>query len=226
MGFLSLASLAGSMGWLRRLVRPHRRWRFAMVCLAATTISLGIPALSGCAGIDDVRAVRQDAAQLRDDLSAQIAAADAALAQHDALDDALGLPPDAPERASPQRAALAQARDHALATRNAVDAAIAQVDQILNEAQDPTDPLSMASRQLAPLVPGPWQAPLVLAGALAATFVRSRQLKSALLSVAHGIEVAKRRDPAFKDAFAKHADLFRIKQTATARRVVDEVTHD
>lgn len=187
-----------------------------MVCIAATAIFFGAPAaLSGCAGVEDVRAIRQDAVQVRDHLAAQVAAADAALAQQDQL----GIPADAP-----QRTALERAREQALATQQAVDAAIAQVDLVLKEAQDPTDPLSMASRELAPLVPAPWQAPLILAGALAAVFLRSQQLKNALLSVAHGIEVAKERDPIFKDAFARHADLFRIEQTATARRVVDEVT--
>lgn len=214
MGFIPLSSLASRLGGI--VARRLRRWRFALVCIAATTISLGVPAtLGGCAGVEDVRAVREDAVQVREQLTAQIAVADAAMAQQDAL----GLAPD-----SPERAALERARAQVVATREAVDAAIMQVDLVLKEAQDPTDPLSMASRQLAPLVPGPWQAPLILAGAAAAIFVRSRQFKTALLSVAHGIEVAKERDPTFKDAFARHADLFRIEQTATARRVVDEVT--
>lgn len=187
-----------------------------MVCIAASAISLSVPAaMTGCAGAEDVRAARDQATQVREQLTAQIAAADAAIAQQDQA----GLPSDAPERV-----ALERARAQAIATRQAVDATIAQVDLVLKEAQDPTDPLSMASKELAPLVPGPWQAPLILAGALGAVFVRSRQFKAALLSVAHGIEVAKERDPLFKDAFAKHADLFRIEQTATARRVVDEVT--
>lgn len=203
-------------GPFRSLANSLIRWRRAMVCLAATAISLSVPgALSGCAGVDDARAVREQAVLVREQLSAQIAAADAAIAQQDQS----GVPANAPSRV-----ALERARDQALATRHAVDAAIAQVDVVLKEAQDPTDPLSMASRQLAPLVPGPWQAPLILAGALAAVVLRSQQLKAALLSVAHGIEVAKERDPLFKDAFAQHADLFRIEQTATARRVVDEVT--
>ncbi len=187
-----------------------------MVCIAATAISLGVPsAMTGCAGVEDALVVRQQAAEVREQLTAQIAAADAAMAQQDQA----GLAPDASERA-----ALERAKAQAVATRQAVDAAIAQVDLVLKEAQDPTDPLSMASKQLAPLVPGPWQAPLILVGALAAVLARSRQLKAALLSVAHGIEVAKERDPVFRDAFTKHADLFRIEQTATARRVVDEVT--
>lgn len=216
MGSLPLSSLAPVGRFVVHIGNSLSRWRRALVCIAATAISLSVPAaLSGCAGVDDVRAVRDDALQVREQLTAQIAAADAAIAQQDRL----GLAIDAPERV-----ALERAKEQALATRQAVDAAITQVDLILKEAQDPTDPLSMASRQLAPLVPGPWQAPLILAGALAAVFLRSQQLKTALLSVAHGIEVAKDRDPLFKDAFAKHADLFRIEQTATARRVVDEVT--
>jgi hypothetical protein len=216
MGFLPSSSLAIVGRFAAHTWNSLSRWRRALVCIAATAISLSVPAaLSGCAGVDDVRAVRDDALQVREQLTAQIAAADAAIAQQDQL----GLAADAPERV-----ALERAKEQALATRQAVDAAITQVDLILKEAQDPTDPLSMASRQLAPLVPGPWQAPLILAGALAAVFLRSQQLKTALLSVAHGIEVAKDRDPLFKDAFAKHADLFRIEQTATARRVVDEIT--
>lgn len=216
MGFLPLSSRSPVGRFVVHVGHSLSRWRRALVCIAATAISLSVPAaLSGCAGVDDVRAVRDDALQVREQLTAQIAAADAAIAQQDQL----GLAIDAPERV-----ALERAKEQALATRQAVDATITQVDLILKEAQDPTDPLSMASRQLAPLVPGPWQAPLILAGALAAVFLRSQQLKTALLSVAHGIEVAKDRDPLFKDAFAKHADLFRIEQTATARRVVDEVT--
>lgn len=187
-------------------------WRRAMVCIAASAVTLASP---GCAGVEDVRAVRDQAVLVRDQLSAQVAAADQALAQQTQS----GVPVDAPERQ-----AIERAREQAVATRQAVDAAIAQVDLVLKEAQDPTDPLSMASRSLAPLVPPQWQAPLILAGALAAVFARSRQLKTALLSVAHGIEVAKARDAAFNDAFARHADLFRIEQTATARRVVDEIT--
>lgn len=168
--------------------------------------------LAGCVSPDQLQAVRDEAASLRDAL-AQDEARWAGLT--DTLDPADPLHADA----SAQQA-LAAAR------RQLLDAALAQLDLVLQRANNPDEPISQSSQLLAPLLPASWQLPVILGGALAGTILRASQLKQALASVARGIEAARRADPQFDQQFLAHANTFRATQTPTARRVIDETTHD
>ena len=58
------------------------------------------------------------------------------------------------------------------------------------------------------------------------TLLRARQMKSALVSVAKGLDKAMQTDDQFKARFAANAPLFRSVQTPAAKRVVDEATSD
>lgn len=178
--------------------------------LAITAAVIIAAATTGCASIQEsvaaVQNARDEAAQLKlavDDelaaVSAQRAAVDATSEAAPALDAAI-------------------ARLHAKSA--ALGAAIVHADQTIENAQNPSDPLSLGVKALAPLIPAPIQAPLVLGAALAATLVRSGALKKSAVSIVESIDHAKRKDADFRAAMDRHADAIRTIQTPGARKLV------
>jgi hypothetical protein len=165
----------------------------------------------------EVAALRDKAAALESQLNKDIVRQQETLAK---LDQA-GAAQDDPLR---QQAAAQLAASRA--SRTAVDAAVQQVDLVLNEAKNPTDPISAGVGAMAPFLPEPSRTPLVLGGALLVTLMRARQMKTALVSVAKGLDKAMQTDEAFKARFQANAPLFRSVQTPAAKRVVDEATSD
>jgi hypothetical protein len=164
--------------------------------------------------IGQVEAARADAAEVRDDLDRRVLVEEARVRE---------MEQEGRDASDPM---LVQARGDLSsyrAQRSTVDAAIQQVDQVLSEVRNPTDPLSRLASQVSPLFPEPWRSPLLLGAAAGAALLRAAQLRRALTSVARGIDVAMREDPAFKEKFLEHANTFRTIQTATAQRVVDEL---
>src|SRR5689334_9914810 len=119
--------------------------------LALVAVVLGSAALAGCVDMGEVEAMRNQAAQLRDELHAESSAWEQRLA---------GLRPGDPVRAD-ARAALESAR----AKEAAVSAAVAAADATLARARDPDDTLTQAARGLSPLIPEPARTPLVLGAA-------------------------------------------------------------
>jgi hypothetical protein len=174
-------------------------------------------ATSGCVDMDQVSGLRDQAAQLRDQLDKSISQQEGVLAK---LDQA-GVAPSDPVHEQAQ-AQLAGSK----ASRAAVDAAVKQVDSVLLEAKNPTDPISAGVGAVAPFLPEPSRTPLVLGGALLVTLLRARQTKSALVSVAKGLDKAMQEDDQFKARFRANAPLFRAVQTPAAKRIVDEATSD
>jgi hypothetical protein len=173
--------------------------------------------LSGCVDMGEVQALRDKAASLESRLDDDIAQRRATLARLDQT----GVKADDPIR---QKAAAEL--EGSRASRAAVDAAVKQVDLVLNEAKNPGDPISVGVGALAPFLPEPSRTPLVLGGALLVTLLRARQTKTALVSVAKGLDKAMQTDEAFKQRFEANAGLFRAVQTPAAKRVVDEATTD
>lgn len=177
--------------------------------IAAAVSILGA---GGCVDMKQVEAMRDQAAQLRDQLKAR----------GDALQQTVSaLKPGDPVRAEAQ-AALAGAR----AKEAAVNAGVAQVDAVLLQAKNPGEALTNAASGVAPLLPEPVRTPLILGTALAASLLRSAQLKRGLASVAQGLDKAMEEDGEFRQRFKTHANTFRSIQTRAARRVVDEATSD
>ena len=173
--------------------------------------------LAGCVDMDQVEGLRDRAASLESQLDKDIAQREAALAK---LDQS-GVRQD-----DPARQAAAAELDSSRASRAAVDAAVKQVDLVINEAKNPSDPISAGVGALAPFLPEPSRTPLVLGGALLVTLLRARQMKTALVSVAKGLDKAMQTDDQFKQRFEANAPLFRSVQTPAAKRVVDEATTD
>lgn len=165
-------------------------------------------AMAACVDTAQVKATRDQAAQLRDALGAEVRS----------LEDQLGaLPPDDPQHATVERQ-LASSRT----ALESLGSAVGEVDKALeNSSAAPS--VGEAAGSVAAFLPEPWRAPLVLGAGLAAALWRARQLKTSLQSVVAGIEVAKREDEAFKARFAANANTFRATQTSLARKVVDQV---
>jgi hypothetical protein len=182
--------------------------RSMLIVTAATVLT----AAGGCVDMQEVRAMRDQAAQLRDDLRTQEA---------DWERRASALPRGSPGAAE-ARAALAAAR----AKEAAVSAAVSAADAVLARANNPDEPLSQAAKGVAPLLPEPARTPVLLGAALVATLLRAAALKRGLTSVAAGLEKAMEEDDQFRQRFKAHANTFRTIQTRTARRTVDEVTGD
>jgi hypothetical protein len=76
--------------------------------------------------------------------------------------------------------------------------------------------------ELAPLLPAPWRAPLLLGAALFVSLARARRLKRGAASIARSIGKAMDADPALREAMARNAALIRSVQTETASRIIDE----
>lgn len=178
-------------------------------CLAVAILLMFLPLIpTGCATVEDARAAQLEAVTAREHLASNIAA----------LESALATLPDG----DPSKAAAAEALASFRTTHNVLSAAISEVNAAIAHAQSNPDDTLIGT--LADAVPGPWRAPLLLGGAGFALFIRARQLKEGVKSIARGIEIAKRDDDSFRDLFAKHANTFRSVQSPVARRIVDEVT--
>ena len=168
--------------------------------LAAATLGMG-----GCIDEVGLRAARNDAAALA--------------AQLEDERDAVQRYAETIPVGDPARPAAEVAVQTAEARLAALDAAVAHADAALAELDNPEGVGSL----IAPLLPGPWQAPAALAAALGVTLLRAGQLKRAARSIATSVEKAKQADPALAERFADNADTLRTIQTPTARRIVDEV---
>lgn len=184
-----------------------RTLRALPVCLGITCV-FALPACGISA--DDLAATRDRAAALERTLATN---ADTLRAAAD------GLP-----STDPALAALARQAADAQAARDLLARAVTQADAVLTEAANPTDGLTTAATAASALVPEPYRLPLVLTGALAATVLRSIQLKRAGASIAKSIDTAMRDDPELRHRLRSKAETLRGIQTPTARRIVDETT--
>ena len=175
-------------------------------------IIIATAALQGCAGLDQsiaaIESARDRAGAIRDETAAEI----------DELELMRESIPDNSARADALDAALSRLRAKAAT----LDAAIEHARQTLESAKNPSDPLTLAADAIAPWVPAPIQAPLVLGAGLIATLLRSGALKRDANSIVESIEHAKRKNPEFRDALAKSADAIRSIQTRGARKLVQK----
>jgi hypothetical protein len=162
-------------------------------------------AFAGCVDEAQVGALRSDASGLAQRWSQESRAWESRVAGMTADDP---LRPDA-------EAALARAK----AKEAAASAAVTQVDLIVARARNPEDPQGLGA--FGALLPEPVRWPLALGAALVGSFVRQRQLKEGMTSIAQGLGKAMEEDAAFESAFKKHANTFRAIQTPTAKRVID-----
>lgn len=166
------------------------------------TVSIG-----GCADLQGFSALRNEMAGLREDLTAQVRE----------LERARDVIPLGDPRRKPLEAALATTR----AQQSVVEAGIAQADSVAATVDEVRDPRGLVG-EVIPLLPGPWQAPLVLGSALVVSLVRARRLKKGALSIASSIRKAMEVDPAMREAMIRNASLIRSVQTETASRMIDE----
>lgn len=162
---------------------------------------------SGCNGVGDLLAMRDRAAELRSQTASRA----------DALSDRLGtLAQDDPARGEVARQ-LAEAE----AATASLDAAIARIDQVAAQAEHPTDPIGQVVGMVAPWIPAPVRASLILGGALVGVGLRARQLRSGMVSIIKGLDRAMKDDEQFANKFKEHAGTFRALQTPLAQRIVD-----
>jgi len=186
--------------WLKGAARP---------LVMATALAGASLALCACVATEDVERVRAETASLQRTLEDD-AAAWARRAE--------SLPTDDPLRES---ATARQAASEAGAA--AVRAALSSLERAIAESNNPSDPVGQA---VAAWVPEPARLPALLALGALGVAARAWRLKAGLASVARGIDAAMRDDEEFRACFRRHADTFRATQTPTAKRVVDEATHD
>ena len=184
--------------------------RTFLIGVVVSLVALGFGGCVDMSVLGEVEAMRNQAAQLRDELHAESAAWDRRLA---------ALRPD-----DPLRAEAVASRDAARAREAAVASAVSVADATLARANAPDDTLTQAAKGVSPLVPEPVRTPLVLGAALVASLLRAAQLKRGLASVAEGMSKAMSEDGAFRERFKAHANTFRTIQTRVARRVIDETT--
>jgi hypothetical protein len=209
-----MSNATGCANWLRSLI----------VAASVAVILLGsAAALSGCLDLAPAYAARSDALALRTHLDQRLDDNAALLASLESR----GTPPTTPELVEARRTlASDQAR------RDQIDALIQHLDELMAQAQSDTtatnstlpgtiipDPTSILSQTL----PEPLRSPILLGSAALVALMRAAQLKRALASVTRAIDAAMKQDPEFKDKFLQHAHTFRTMQTATARRVIDEL---
>lgn len=178
-----------------------------MVALAAMLSVAG----TGCVDLDDARALRDRAAAVERDLRAD---ADQLQTLLDSLPEQDPLRPEAEARLRETVAVLAT-----------VSASVERASALIAEAEDPTGPdagpISEAVGWIAPWLPEPARAPVLLGAALAGALLRARQLREASASIVRGIDRAMKDDAAFAESFRKHAPTFRSTQTPLAQRIVD-----
>lgn len=179
-----------------------------LLCYAAIVVlSFLLLAPAGCVTTSEARFSRDQAAATRDRL---VVSARELRANLDAL------PSDDPAR-PPLMATLAGTQ----AAIGTLSRGIVQIDTALADPDPQGDSLVGGLSQLLPV---PWRAPLVLGGVGLGLFLRSRQLRDGITTIAQGIEIAKAQDPAFRAIFQRHANTFRSIQSPTARKLVDEIT--
>ncbi|MCL4221552.1 MAG: hypothetical protein KJZ65_09285 [Phycisphaerales bacterium] len=127
-------------------------------------------------------------------------------------------------------AALAAASTQAAASLSRrlsdLDRAIVALDRVLETEQSPDGIVQQIVSETAPLLPEPLRSPALLVGALVAAVFRASQLKRAAGSIAVSIAKAAEKDEQFRSAIQRHADTLRSVQTPTAKRIVDERTHE
>lgn len=182
-----------------------RLWPITLVAIFATLLLL---APAGCTTTDEAIEARSRAVAARDALAAQAQTIESRLAS---------LPPD-----DPGRATLESQLERSRTAAATLSQGIALIDTTL--AGTIPSPEGELVDAVDDLLPPPWRAPLLLGGVGLGLFLRSRQLRQGITTIAQGIEIAKREDPAFLEAFRRHANTFRSIQSPTARRVVDEIT--
>ncbi len=182
-----------------------RSWLIALLALVATLLLL---APAGCTTTDEALEARARALAARDTLAARTLDLEARLANLPAHD--------------PARLDLEAQLQRSRTAATTLSQGIALIDATLaGTAPSPEGELVDA---LDDFLPAPWRAPLLLGDVGLGLFLRSRQLRQGITTIAQGIEIAKREDPAFLEAFQRHANTFRSIQSPTARRVVDEIT--
>lgn len=178
-----------------------RSWLCGLIVLGCVVMA------TGCNGVGDLLAMRDRAAELRTQTAQQA----------DTLRDQLDtLPAD-----DPVRGEVAQQLAEAEAATASLDAAIARIDQVAAEAQHPTDPIGQVVGLVAPWIPAPVRAPLILGGALVGVGLRARQLRSGMVSIIKSLDRAMKDDEQFANKFKEHAGTFRALQTPLAQRIVD-----
>lgn len=183
-----------------------RSFHLVLLALVLASLPILVPA---CVTREEALESRASAVAARDHLLASATSLELELAS---------LPDNDPARPELE-ARLARSRTGL----EALAAGVAQIDAAFNDP--PTNsPAETFLDSLVALVPGPWQAPVLLGGAGFALFLRSRQLRQGITSIARGIEIAKREDPVFRESFERHANTFRSIQSPVARKLVDTVT--
>lgn len=182
-----------------------RSWPIALSALFAVLLLL---TPTGCTTTDEAIEARSRAVAARDTLVAQTLDLEAHLASLSAND--------------PARAELESKLARSRTAADTLSQGITLIDATL--AGIPPGPEGELVDALDDLLPPAWRAPLLLGGVGLGLFLRSRQLRQGITTIAQGIEIAKREDPAFLEAFQRHANTFRSIQSPTARRVVDEIT--
>ncbi|MEM7623171.1 MAG: hypothetical protein AAF235_08190 [Planctomycetota bacterium] len=177
---------------------------------ALATAVLATTGLTGCGGIPEVTAFREQAAEAREQAAIEL----------DRLEAAAASIPEGDPSAADAGAAVTQAQ----ARRDALDDMVERLDTLLSEADTPTDTLSGVAHQLSPLLPEPFRLPILLAAGLGVSVFRGAQLKRSAASIAAGFQEMMQRDDGLRDGVKRHRDLLNAVQTPTAKRIVDEVT--
>lgn len=162
---------------------------------------------AGCATTEEAQASREQGVAARDQLARTSLELETRLAT---------LAPDDPARPS-----LEAQLDRTQSLIATLSSGIATIDATLNSPGPPADPVVDA---LSAVLPAPWRAPLLLGGVGLGLFIRSRQLRAGITTIAQGIEIAKSQDPLFQASFQRHANIFRSIQSPLARKLVDTVT--
>ena len=168
----------------------------------------GLLALGGCVSPEAFQRAYDGVVEARERRAAEVLAIEGVLAR--------------PDLTQEDRAELEAALTEARALHGAADAAARRADQVMAETRDPRGPISQVVELVAPWIPEPARAPLVLGAAAAGVALRSLQWRRGLVSVIEGLDRAMKEDGDFAQQFKSHADLFRSSQTPLARRVVDD----
>lgn len=192
--------------------------RTLLVTFVAIAIAGTLALLSpGCADTAQLNATRAQAQTWRDSAKSDLASADQQIKDLDIA----GVAPDDPRRNDAK-----SLTNHARSSLTRAEAALKQIDLIEQQVNNQGDPIPNEIKDLGTLIGGPAGLPVILGGAAILAVLRAGKMKSALISVAKGIETAMEEDESFRAQFQKHANTFRATQTPLAKRVVDQVTTD
>jgi hypothetical protein len=175
------------------------------LCLGALMMVLAAP---GCIDRAHLVALRDDAQTVREQVAVEAQRLDQAAEDPDLTEDL--------------RRATAEAASGLTSRLAELDAAIAALDRVLAAEQNPEELWRAVAGPIIPALPEPLRSPVLLLGALGVALARAAQLKRAAGSIARGIAKASEKDAEFRSVFDRHADTFRVVQTPTARRIVDE----